>query len=202
VWCRCPAGGGGRCGGVVHVEQLRACGLTRRQIRLRVSSQPFDATGWSRQFTHDAPDALAGLGGYVDATTSRLRGSMLDEKVCLLGCGVGTGWGSAVNSAGVGPGQTVIVMGVGGIGINAVQGAAHAGATHVIADVVGWFSDSSPSGGALFNGITPKRIADTRPQPNFHVGPNATLGDYSTVTVQVAGTPGVPAMDAASHPAG
>ncbi len=55
------------------------------------------------------------------------------DKVCLLGCGVGTGWGSAVNSAAVGPGDTVIVMGVGGIGINAVQGAAHAGASNVIA---------------------------------------------------------------------
>jgi len=55
------------------------------------------------------------------------------EKACLVGCGVGTGWGSAVNSAEVHPGQTVIVMGVGGIGINAVQGAAHAGASHVIA---------------------------------------------------------------------
>jgi S-(hydroxymethyl)glutathione dehydrogenase/alcohol dehydrogenase len=55
------------------------------------------------------------------------------DKACLVGCGVGTGWGSAVNSAEVRPGQTVIVMGIGGIGINAVQGAAHAGATHVIA---------------------------------------------------------------------
>lgn len=55
------------------------------------------------------------------------------EKACLVGCGVGTGWGSAVNSAEVSPGDTVVVMGIGGIGINAVQGAAHAGASHVIA---------------------------------------------------------------------
>jgi NDMA-dependent alcohol dehydrogenase len=55
------------------------------------------------------------------------------DKLCLLGCGVGTGWGSAVNSAQVRTGDTVIVMGVGGIGINAVQGAAAAGASHVIA---------------------------------------------------------------------
>lgn len=55
------------------------------------------------------------------------------EKVVLAGCGVGTGWGSAVNSAEVQPGQTVIVMGIGGIGINAVQGASHAGASRVIA---------------------------------------------------------------------
>ena len=55
------------------------------------------------------------------------------DKACLTGCGVGTGWGSAVNSAQVAPGDCVIVMGIGGIGINAVQGAAHAGATTIIA---------------------------------------------------------------------
>jgi S-(hydroxymethyl)glutathione dehydrogenase/alcohol dehydrogenase len=55
------------------------------------------------------------------------------ETVCLLGCGVGTGFGSAMYAANVRPGDTVIVMGVGGVGINAVQGAALAGATHVIA---------------------------------------------------------------------
>ena len=55
------------------------------------------------------------------------------EVACLVGCGVGTGWGSAVNAAEVQPGHTVIVMGIGGIGINAVQGAAHAGASNVIA---------------------------------------------------------------------
>jgi S-(hydroxymethyl)glutathione dehydrogenase/alcohol dehydrogenase len=55
------------------------------------------------------------------------------ETLCLLGCGVGTGWGSAVNTAEVRPGHTVIVMGIGGIGINAVQGAAAAGALNVVA---------------------------------------------------------------------
>jgi S-(hydroxymethyl)glutathione dehydrogenase/alcohol dehydrogenase len=55
------------------------------------------------------------------------------RSAALLGCGVPTGWGSAVNAAQVQPGQVVIVMGVGGIGINAVQGAAHAGASRVIA---------------------------------------------------------------------
>ncbi len=55
------------------------------------------------------------------------------EVACLTGCGVGTGWGSAVNAAEVGPGHVVIVMGVGGIGINAVQGASHAGASVVVA---------------------------------------------------------------------
>jgi S-(hydroxymethyl)glutathione dehydrogenase/alcohol dehydrogenase len=55
------------------------------------------------------------------------------DKAVLVGCGVPTGWGSAVNSANVRPGDTVAVYGVGGIGINAVQGARYAGARHVVA---------------------------------------------------------------------
>jgi S-(hydroxymethyl)glutathione dehydrogenase/alcohol dehydrogenase len=55
------------------------------------------------------------------------------DKAVLVGCGVPTGWGSAVYAADVRPGETVIVSGVGGIGINAVQGARYAGAKNVIA---------------------------------------------------------------------
>ncbi|SEA61633.1 MULTISPECIES: NDMA-dependent alcohol dehydrogenase [unclassified Mycobacterium] len=55
------------------------------------------------------------------------------EVAAVVGCGVATGWGSAVNAAQVRPGDVTIVMGVGGIGINAVQGARHAGAARVIA---------------------------------------------------------------------
>ncbi|MDQ6849987.1 MAG: NDMA-dependent alcohol dehydrogenase [Actinomycetota bacterium] len=55
------------------------------------------------------------------------------DKAVLVGCGVPTGWGSAVYAADVRPGETVLVYGVGGIGINAVQGAAYAGAKNVIA---------------------------------------------------------------------
>jgi NDMA-dependent alcohol dehydrogenase len=55
------------------------------------------------------------------------------ETACLLGCGVGTGFGSAVHAANVRTGDTVIVMGTGGVGINAVQGAALSGAASVIA---------------------------------------------------------------------
>ena len=55
------------------------------------------------------------------------------DKAALVGCGVPTGWGSAVYSADVMPGDTVVIFGIGGIGINAVQGAKHAGARHIIA---------------------------------------------------------------------
>ena len=50
----------------------------------------------------------------------------------LVGCGVPTGWGSAVYAAGVRAGQTVVVYGAGGVGSNAVQGARYAGAKNVV----------------------------------------------------------------------
>ena len=50
-----------------------------------------------------------------------------------MSCGVATGWGSATEACRRRPGDTVVVVGIGGIGINAVQGAAMAGARHVIA---------------------------------------------------------------------
>jgi S-(hydroxymethyl)glutathione dehydrogenase/alcohol dehydrogenase len=82
---------------------------------------------------------LNGLAAFSEYTTVDVRSLVKIEKdipldvACLVGCGVITGWGSAVTSGGVRPGDVVIVMGIGGIGINAVQGAAHAGAVEVIA---------------------------------------------------------------------
>jgi S-(hydroxymethyl)mycothiol dehydrogenase len=59
-------------------------------------------------------------------------------RVCLLGCGVSTGVGAAVNTGRVGPGSTVAVIGLGGIGLAALQGALVAGARRSVAvDVVG-----------------------------------------------------------------
>ncbi len=55
------------------------------------------------------------------------------EAVALVSCGVATGFGSATSRADVRTGDTVVVVGIGGIGINAVQGARMAGAKHVIA---------------------------------------------------------------------
>ncbi|MQA84850.1 MAG: NDMA-dependent alcohol dehydrogenase [Streptosporangiales bacterium] len=55
------------------------------------------------------------------------------ETVVLIGCGVPTGFGTAANAGDVRPGDTVVIYGIGGIGINAVQGAAFAGARNIVA---------------------------------------------------------------------
>jgi S-(hydroxymethyl)glutathione dehydrogenase/alcohol dehydrogenase len=55
------------------------------------------------------------------------------DVASLLACGVITGYGAVTNTAAVPPGKDVVVIGTGGVGLNAVQGAAHSGARTVIA---------------------------------------------------------------------
>ncbi|MGY1841540.1 MULTISPECIES: NDMA-dependent alcohol dehydrogenase [unclassified Modestobacter] len=54
------------------------------------------------------------------------------DVAALVGCGVPTGWGTSVYAAKVAPGDTVVIFGAGGVGSNAVQGAAYAGAKNVV----------------------------------------------------------------------
>lgn len=68
-----------------------------------------------------------------DASVIKVEPDLPLEVVCLVSCGVATGYGSAVNRAEVRAGDTVVVVGCGGIGSNAVQGAAAAGAANIIA---------------------------------------------------------------------
>ncbi|OBK68941.1 alcohol dehydrogenase [Mycobacterium colombiense] len=71
------------------------------------------------------------------------------DLACLVSCGVATGWGSAVNAGKVQTGETAVVVGVGGIGMNAVQGARAAGAANVVAvEPVAWKRERSRAFGA------------------------------------------------------
>jgi S-(hydroxymethyl)glutathione dehydrogenase/alcohol dehydrogenase len=63
----------------------------------------------------------------------KIRDDIPLPEAALVSCGVPTGWGSAIYGAGVSPGDVTIVAGIGGVGINAVQGARQAGAMRVIA---------------------------------------------------------------------
>jgi len=55
------------------------------------------------------------------------------DRACLIGCGVTTGWGSSVYAAEVRPGDDVVIIGIGGIGASAIQGARLAGAERIFA---------------------------------------------------------------------
>lgn len=54
------------------------------------------------------------------------------NKVCLLGCGITTGYGAALNTAKVEEGSTVAVFGLGGVGVSVIQGCVRAGAKRII----------------------------------------------------------------------
>jgi len=54
------------------------------------------------------------------------------DKVCLLGCGIPTGYGSAIKRAKVKPGTSCVVFGLGGVGLSAVMGCKNAGAKQII----------------------------------------------------------------------
>jgi S-(hydroxymethyl)glutathione dehydrogenase/alcohol dehydrogenase len=71
------------------------------------------------------------------------------ETAAIMGCAVPTGFGSATNVAGVQPGETVVIVGVGGIGMSALQGAVISGAKTVIAiDPNEWKRDQAIKFGA------------------------------------------------------
>lgn len=69
----------------------------------------------------------------AEASLIKVEKDLPLDCVALVSCGVATGWGSATSRADTQPGDTVVVVGIGGIGINAVQGARMAGAKHIIA---------------------------------------------------------------------
>jgi S-(hydroxymethyl)glutathione dehydrogenase/alcohol dehydrogenase len=71
------------------------------------------------------------------------------EVACLVGCGVTTGYGSAVRSGDIRPGEDVAIIGIGGVGMGALQGALNAGARRIFAiDPVEWKREQALKFGA------------------------------------------------------
>ena len=69
---------------------------------------------------------------HVDNVVKLVDDTPLD-RCALVGCGVMTGVGAAINTAKVAPGSVCVVFGAGGVGLNAVQGCAIAGAATIVA---------------------------------------------------------------------
>jgi NDMA-dependent alcohol dehydrogenase len=140
---RCPSCAIGR----QHLCDLGAYTIAGRQVT--------DLT--SRHHAKDGRDVgvMAGLGTFgpytvaTEASCVKITDDIPLDKAALVGCGVTTGWGSATYAANVQSGDSVVVVGCGGIGMNAIQGAAMAGARHVIAvDPVAFKREQAPIFGA------------------------------------------------------
>jgi S-(hydroxymethyl)glutathione dehydrogenase / alcohol dehydrogenase len=67
-----------------------------------------------------------------EISVAKIRNDAPFDKVCLIGCGVTTGLGAVVNTAKVEPGANVVVFGLGGVGLNVIQGARMVGANMII----------------------------------------------------------------------
>jgi len=76
---------------------------------------------------------LSGLALVRAAAVTPLTVDMPFTSACIIGCGVMTGFGSAVNVAQVRPGSSVVVIGCGGVGLNVIQAARLCGATTIVA---------------------------------------------------------------------
>ncbi|HUE59061.1 MAG TPA: Zn-dependent alcohol dehydrogenase [Acidimicrobiales bacterium] len=87
----------------------------------------------------ESAPAVCGCGTFAEAmvvdeaSVVAVRTDLPDEQLALLGCGVTTGLGAALNTARVTPGSTVAVIGCGGVGQSVIQGARIAGASKIIA---------------------------------------------------------------------
>lgn len=85
------------------------------------------------------PTSFAGLGTFADqvrcheANVVKIDTDLPDSQLALIGCGVTTGVGAALNTAKIVPGSTVAVIGCGGVGQAVIQGARIAGASRILA---------------------------------------------------------------------
>ncbi len=83
--------------------------------------------------------AVCGCGTFAEAmvvheaSVVAVETDLVDDQLALLGCGVTTGLGAALNTAGVTPGSSVAVIGCGGVGQSVIQGARIAGAATILA---------------------------------------------------------------------
>jgi len=95
----------------------------------------------------------------------KIRKDMPLDRAALIGCAVMTGVGSVIHTAQVAPGSTVAVLGCGGVGLSAINGAAIAGAGRIIAiDIVDEKLELARHFGATdgINGNTHNPVEDKR----------------------------------------
>jgi S-(hydroxymethyl)glutathione dehydrogenase/alcohol dehydrogenase len=84
-----------------------------------------------------------------ESSVVKIDPSVPFEVAALVGCGVTTGYGSATRTADIRPGDDVAIVGIGGVGMSALQGAVNAGARYIFAiDPVEWKRDQALKFGA------------------------------------------------------
>ena len=88
--------------------------------------------GGRKLFHYMGTSTFANYTVVPEIALAKIREDAPFDKVCYIGCGVTTGIGAVINTAKVEPGANVVVFGLGGIGLNVVQGARMAGANMIV----------------------------------------------------------------------
>jgi S-(hydroxymethyl)glutathione dehydrogenase/alcohol dehydrogenase len=88
--------------------------------------------GGKKLFHYMGTSTFANFTVVPEIALAKIREDAPFDKVCYIGCGVTTGIGAVINTAQVEPGANVVVFGLGGIGLNVVQGARLAGANMIV----------------------------------------------------------------------
>lgn len=95
-----------------------------------------------------------------EIAVAKIREDAPFDKVCYIGCGVTTGLGAVIYTAKVTPGATVVVFGLGGIGLNVIQGARMVGANKIIGIDINPDKKSLAEKLGMTHFINPKEVAD------------------------------------------
>ncbi len=95
-----------------------------------------------------------------EISLAKIRRDAPFDKVCYIGCGVTTGVGAVVNTAKVEPGSKVVVFGLGGIGLNVIQGARMVGADQIIGIDLNTDRKAIAEKFGMTDFINPKDVAD------------------------------------------
>ncbi len=88
--------------------------------------------GKDRVFHYMGTSTFSNYTVVPEIALAKIREDAPFDKVCYIGCGVTTGIGAVINTARVKPGDNVVVFGLGGIGLNVIQGARIAGADMIV----------------------------------------------------------------------
>jgi S-(hydroxymethyl)glutathione dehydrogenase/alcohol dehydrogenase len=88
--------------------------------------------GKDRLFHYMGTSTFSNYTVLPEIAVAKVREDAPFEKICYIGCGVTTGIGAVINTAKVQPGDNVVVFGLGGIGLNVLQGARMVGANKIV----------------------------------------------------------------------
>jgi S-(hydroxymethyl)glutathione dehydrogenase/alcohol dehydrogenase len=118
------------------------------------------SVGGKKVFHYMGTSTFANYTVVPEIALAKIREDAPFDKVCYIGCGVTTGIGAVINTARVEPGANVVVFGLGGIGLNVIQGARLAGANMIVGVDLNASRKSLAEKFGMTHFVNPKEVED------------------------------------------